>query len=195
MLGNDRGVCTALRVCGVEPSNCALSRASYGREACGPRCGVSRTGCRGEASADGMVASSSGPGVSQPDQHRCRRARRPHARHRRYAPDRDQRPPRSDADSAASSWTVRSIARMPVIVQAYALPSEPVGFGDDAHRLWQLLQGVVGWSCVNVAAPVGPALAEVIEGDVGPSLCFVSRMCIWSSTSRRRARATQQCGG
>ena len=53
------------------------------------------------------------------------------------------------------------------VVQAHALPTEPTGYGDDPDLLWSLLRQLDGWSCVNVALAVGPALARLVERATG----------------------------
>lgn len=56
------------------------------------------------------------------------------------------------------------------IVQWDELPGEPMGFGDDAAALWDLLQSVDGWFCVEVtptcAAVLGPLIAAQTGGSV-----------------------------
>lgn len=49
------------------------------------------------------------------------------------------------------------------IVQATDLPTEPTAFGDDPDVLWALLRGMRGWTCVNVARALAPALGAIIE--------------------------------
>lgn len=46
-------------------------------------------------------------------------------------------------------------------------PSEPVCFGADAQAMWRLLQGVAGWWCVEAETEVAPALAEIMQRDMG----------------------------
>jgi hypothetical protein len=49
------------------------------------------------------------------------------------------------------------------IIQALHLPGEPTGFGENAAALWDLLQGVDGWDCVNVTSTCAPNLGSLIE--------------------------------
>jgi GNAT superfamily N-acetyltransferase len=60
------------------------------------------------------------------------------------------------------------------IVQADELPTEPVGFGEDAAALWALLRHVEGWTCVNVAETSAPALGDLIAGERGVSIRHVA---------------------
>jgi len=53
------------------------------------------------------------------------------------------------------------------MVQASDLPTEPTGFGSDPRVLWELLQSVKGWNCVNVMPGCATALGEIIEAEVG----------------------------
>jgi GNAT superfamily N-acetyltransferase len=49
------------------------------------------------------------------------------------------------------------------LVQAIDDPGEPMGFGDDAAALWQLLQAVKGWFCVEVTRECARTLGPLIE--------------------------------
>ncbi len=42
-------------------------------------------------------------------------------------------------------------------------PSEPTSFGEDADAIWQLLQHVQGWTCIESSQAVAPALGKLIE--------------------------------
>ena len=57
-----------------------------------------------------------------------------------------------------------------VIVQAQALPGEPMGFGEDAALLWEMLQAVEKWFCINVttscASVLGPLIATGLRTNV-----------------------------
>jgi len=53
------------------------------------------------------------------------------------------------------------------IVEADFLPGEPAGFGSDPEVLWDLLKGVKGWDCVDVALECATALGEIIEEEMG----------------------------
>ena len=46
-------------------------------------------------------------------------------------------------------------------------PGEPVGFGDDATALWDLLQSVDGWFCVEVMPACAAALGPLIAAQTG----------------------------
>lgn len=41
--------------------------------------------------------------------------------------------------------------------------SEPCSFGEDADAIWQLLQNVQGWTCIESSQTVAPALGKLIE--------------------------------
>jgi GNAT superfamily N-acetyltransferase len=43
-------------------------------------------------------------------------------------------------------------------------PSEPMSYGEDAGAIWQLLQNVQGWTCIESSQEVAPALGKLIEG-------------------------------
>jgi len=49
------------------------------------------------------------------------------------------------------------------VVQWDDLPGEPVGVGSDPEVLFDLLQSVEGWDCVNVDEPVAKPLGRLIE--------------------------------
>jgi len=53
------------------------------------------------------------------------------------------------------------------IIQDNFCPAEPMGFGSDPEVLWELLQAVRGWECVNVAPECAAALGGIIEKNVG----------------------------
>jgi len=53
------------------------------------------------------------------------------------------------------------------IIQVNFLPGEPAGFGSDPEVLWDLLQGVQGWDCVDVAPECATVLGEIIEREMG----------------------------
>jgi RimJ/RimL family protein N-acetyltransferase len=54
-----------------------------------------------------------------------------------------------------------------VIVQAIDWPEEPTGFGTDPDLLWELLQEVEGWTCILVDSGCAPALAAIMEAELG----------------------------
>ncbi len=53
------------------------------------------------------------------------------------------------------------------IVEANFLLGEPTGFGSDPEVLWDLLKGVKGWDCVDVAPECATALGETIDREMG----------------------------
>lgn len=53
------------------------------------------------------------------------------------------------------------------VVQAYDLPTEPMGFGSDPTILWGLLRSIEGWECVNVSRSCAVALGGMIEAEMG----------------------------
>src|SRR3712207_2523636 len=59
------------------------------------------------------------------------------------------------------------------IIQAHDLPTEPTAFGDDAATLWELLEGMRGWTCVNVPTALAPALGAIIEERLGTTVRYV----------------------
>ena len=53
------------------------------------------------------------------------------------------------------------------VVQAFALPEEPDGFGDDPEILWDLLRSSQGWRCFHVSSTCAPRLGAVIREATG----------------------------
>jgi len=53
------------------------------------------------------------------------------------------------------------------VIQGLHLPGEPIGFGENAAALWDLLQRVDGWNCVNVAPSCASALGILIQIEMG----------------------------
>jgi hypothetical protein len=53
------------------------------------------------------------------------------------------------------------------IIQAVAWPEEPTGFGSDPEILWALLRLVEGWTCILVDSACAPALAAIMEAEMG----------------------------
>lgn len=58
------------------------------------------------------------------------------------------------------------------IVQWNELPGEPMGFGDDAAALWDLLQSVDGWFCVEVTPRCAAALGPLMAAQTGRSVRY-----------------------
>lgn len=54
-----------------------------------------------------------------------------------------------------------------VVVQADHLRQEPFGLGSDAQGLWDLLRGIDGWTCVEVAPVVALRLGALMSEDTG----------------------------
>ncbi len=46
-------------------------------------------------------------------------------------------------------------------------PSEPTSFGEDAHAIWQLLQRIEGWTCIETSQALAPTLGLLIGHEVG----------------------------
>lgn len=59
-----------------------------------------------------------------------------------------------------------------VIVQTAEMPGEPMGFGEDADVLWNLLRSVEGWFCIEVARGAAPALGRLIQAGMGRPVRF-----------------------
>ncbi len=53
------------------------------------------------------------------------------------------------------------------LIEGFDLPEEPAAFGSDAEVLWQLLQSVNGWTCVNAPQAIARELGQVIEERMG----------------------------
>lgn len=58
------------------------------------------------------------------------------------------------------------------IVQWDEEPGEPMGFGEDATALWDLLQSVDGWFCVEVTSTCATALGPLIAAQTGGSVRY-----------------------
>ncbi len=56
------------------------------------------------------------------------------------------------------------------IVQIDSLPSEPTAYGSDPDLLYDLLQHVKGWDCVNVNEEVAQPLAHIMENRLGKAV-------------------------
>ena len=73
-----------------------------------------------------------------------------------------------------SAYLAGSPARFEaLIVQAANWPEEPTGFGTDPDLLWELLQEVEGWTCILVDSGCAPALAAIIEAELGRRTRFL----------------------
>jgi GNAT superfamily N-acetyltransferase len=71
-------------------------------------------------------------------------------------------------DGRCRAWATGDPAHFSAaIIQTDDLPGEPMGFGDDASALWNLLQGVSGWWCVEVSNPVASVLAGLFAAQCG----------------------------
>jgi len=53
------------------------------------------------------------------------------------------------------------------VIESFDLPEEPEAFGSDAEALWELLQSVERWNCVNVALDVAAPLGKLLETRLG----------------------------
>ncbi len=65
-------------------------------------------------------------------------------------------------------WCRAWIAGVPQRFDALVLhhvddASEPTSFGEDADAIWQLLQHVQGWTCIESAPAIAPRLGQLIE--------------------------------
>lgn len=59
-----------------------------------------------------------------------------------------------------------------VVVQNSDLPAEPVGFGEDAKAIWEILRDVEGWKCVTVSLKCAPVLGRIIEEETGRAVRY-----------------------
>lgn len=59
-----------------------------------------------------------------------------------------------------------------VVVQTDHLPEEPFGLGTNAQGLWDLLRGIDGWTCVEVAPAVAPRLGALMSEDTRKRVRF-----------------------
>jgi len=53
------------------------------------------------------------------------------------------------------------------IIQDDFCPTEPTGFGSDPEVLWDLLESVKGWDCVNVSSENAVPLGDIIREKMG----------------------------
>ncbi len=58
------------------------------------------------------------------------------------------------------------------IVQIDFFPTEPQAFGSDPEAIWNLVQLLQGWDCINVNSDVAPAIAQLIEERMNTSVRF-----------------------
>jgi RimJ/RimL family protein N-acetyltransferase len=58
------------------------------------------------------------------------------------------------------------------IVQAFSVPEEPAGYGDDPEAIWSLLRDLDGWTSVHVTLALGPPLANLIAAATGRPRAF-----------------------
>ncbi|MBW3632540.1 MAG: GNAT family N-acetyltransferase [Chloroflexi bacterium] len=63
-----------------------------------------------------------------------------------------------------------------VIVQAYSVPEEPAGYGDDPEAIWSLLRDLDGWISIHVALALGPPLATLIAAATGHPRAFTEEI-------------------
>ena len=54
-----------------------------------------------------------------------------------------------------------------VIMQSDFIPTEPIAFGASADEIWNLLQTVEGWRCVNAPGGVAPDLRQIMIAETG----------------------------
>jgi GNAT superfamily N-acetyltransferase len=106
------------------------------------------------------------------------------ARNARYAPcTAEQRERLADAlgDTPETVISVHALRRgfcrayvseATAIVRWDELPGEPMGFGDDAAALWDVLQSVDGWFCVEVTPTCAAALGPLIATKTGRSVRY-----------------------
>ncbi len=59
------------------------------------------------------------------------------------------------------------------IVQPTQLPTEPMGFGDNAEALFELLNASKGWECIDVLPKIAPALGTLIEKKLGGTVRYI----------------------
>jgi GNAT superfamily N-acetyltransferase len=63
------------------------------------------------------------------------------------------------------------------IVEDYLAPDEPAGYGQSATALWELLQTVPDWTCINVARDVAAELGQIIQAATGKSIRYYGDVC------------------
>jgi hypothetical protein len=75
-----------------------------------------------------------------------------------------------------------------VILQAVDWPEEPTGFGTDPELLWELLQEMEGWTCILVDSGCAPALAAIMEAELGRRTRFLDDVAHLLTTPARVVR-------
>ena len=58
------------------------------------------------------------------------------------------------------------------VIQGAFAPKEPMIFGEDVELIWELLQAVHGWECINVKAGVAPGIGEIVARETGRRVRF-----------------------
>jgi len=53
------------------------------------------------------------------------------------------------------------------VIQDDNVPEEPVAFGSDAPAIWDVLQSVDGWACVDVSTQSARSLGDIIQRERG----------------------------
>ncbi len=52
-------------------------------------------------------------------------------------------------------------------------PTEPTSFGEDAQAIWQLLQPIEGWTCIETSQALAPTLGQLIEHGLGVAVRYL----------------------
>jgi GNAT superfamily N-acetyltransferase len=60
--------------------------------------------------------------------------------------------------------------RCAIVAPTTMLQGEPMAFGDDAEVVWELLQRVQGWFCINVSRRCAEALGPLMERTLGRTI-------------------------
>jgi len=58
------------------------------------------------------------------------------------------------------------------LVRGTHLQEEPFGLGQDHRVIWEMLQPLEGWTCVDVEAAVAPLLGALIMDSTGKCVCY-----------------------
>jgi hypothetical protein len=70
----------------------------------------------------------------------------------------------------AHAWVAGSLPDFEAaVLQVPWLPSEPVALGTDPEKIWQLLRGIPGWTCVNLSVELAGPLQKILERELGVS--------------------------
>lgn len=60
-----------------------------------------------------------------------------------------------------------------VVIQDRHFPEEPVAFGNDPEKIWDLLKTISGWTNINVADDMAKSLGALIQADINADVRYL----------------------